>query len=65
MASNEQEICAGPFCDLDHTHWVAYSTDSGAIDDLDDWEGPMQPEFSEWDAEAFDEMVRDDMGGRF
>jgi len=32
---------------------------------LDDWEGPQAPEYSEWDAEAFDEMVRDDMAGRF
>jgi hypothetical protein len=34
-------------------------------DDVDDWEGPQEPEYSERDDEAFDEMVRDDMAGRF
>lgn len=32
--------------------------------EIDDWEGPPQPEYSEHDDEAFDEMVRDDMEGR-
>lgn len=36
-------------------------TDEG----LDDWEGPEALGYSESDPEAFDEMVRDDMAGRF
>jgi hypothetical protein len=32
---------------------------------LDDWEGPESLGYSESDPEAFDEMVRDDMAGRF
>jgi len=30
----------------------------------DDWEGPPQPEYSERDDEAYDEMVRQDLEGR-
>lgn len=29
----------------------------------DDWEGPPQPEYSEYDPEAYDEMVREDRAG--
>ena len=34
-----------------------------APDDVDDWEGPPAPEYSEVDLEAYDEMVRDDLRG--
>ena len=64
MASSE--VCAGPFCDEDHEHVYSLYPSTDLIEGTpDDWEGPPQPEYSEWDAEAYGEMVRDDMAGRF
>jgi len=52
--------------DQDGTRWLVQGyavelTDEG----VDDWEGPEAEGYSERDDEAFDEMVRDDMAGRF
>lgn len=55
--------CTNPFCGEDHAH-CAPTSDGVRPVDLDEWEGPEGPEYSEYDAESFDEMVRDDMMGR-
>ena len=62
MAHTPLCTCVNPFCGEDHAPFVP-ATDLVAPDDLLDWEGPMHPEYSEYDAEAYDEMVAQDMAG--
>ena len=60
------DLCAGPFCDLDHAH-RAFLYDQEPRPELSEaelallgWEGPMGPVFREDDPEAWDEVF----GGR-
>lgn len=63
---NDLCICTNPFCGDDHAPYIAEAPTEAEIlaHDVDgDWEGPPQPEYTESDFEAYDEMVRDDMRG--
>jgi hypothetical protein len=58
--------CTNPFCDNRHASLdFSVALDDletiVAPDDLDDWEGPALPEYSERDEEAYLEMLRDDL----
>ena len=61
--------CDSPVCAADHAAYVAApitEAEIAAEQDSDEfwasqWEGPMQPEYSEYDAEAQDEMAADDL----
>lgn len=60
--------CVMPYCDEAHAPlvWVsAEATYMDRPDDLDDWEGPPTPEYSESDFEAYDEMCREAGMGRW
>ena len=56
--------CQNPFCDVSHPYPAPTLVD-GDYDPDSDWEGPQAPEYSEYDAEAFDEMAQDDLLGRW
>lgn len=59
--AHDTDLCAGPFCDLDHAHRLFLVEGPLPVltaeqEALLGWEGPQGPDFREDDPEAWDEV---------